>query len=79
MLSVFNLYDQNKMTNHQELYLAELKELELEHQDLNEIIDAPNTHAKFSQFTLQKLKKRKLFVKDKIKLIKTHLYPDIIA
>jgi len=67
------------MTNHQELYLAELKELEHEHQDLNEIIDDPSSHSKFSQFTLQKLKKRKLFVKDKIKLIKTHLYPDIIA
>ncbi len=47
------------MTNHRELYLTELKELEQEHQDLNEIIDDPDAHAKFSQFTLQKLKKRK--------------------
>lgn len=67
------------MTNYRELYLAELKELEQEHQDLNEIIDDPGSHSKFSQFTLQKLKKRKLFIKDKIKLIKTYLHPDIIA
>ena len=47
----------------------ELKELEQEHGDLNEIIDAPDCQEKFSQFTLQKLKKRKLLIKDKIKIV----------
>ena len=57
----------------------ELKELEQEHGDLNEIIDAPDCQEKFSQFTLQKLKKRKLLIKDKIKIVKNLLHPDIIA
>ena len=57
----------------------ELKELEQEHSDLNEIIDAPDCQEKFSEFTLQKLKKRKLLIKDKIKIVKNLLHPDIIA
>ena len=57
----------------------ELKELEQEHGDLNEIIDAPDCQEKFSEFTLQKLKKRKLLIKDKIKIVKNLLHPDIIA
>ncbi|RTK92122.1 MAG: DUF465 domain-containing protein [Rickettsiales bacterium] len=57
----------------------ELVELELEHNDLNEIIDDPVSHNKFSKFTLQRLKKRKLHLKDKIRILKSELYPDIIA
>jgi hypothetical protein len=57
----------------------ELRSLEQEHRDLNEIIDDSNSITKFSEFTLQKLKKRKLFLKDKIKLLQSMLYPDIIA
>ena len=63
----------------EDLYLKELDEFEQEHRDLNEIIDAPDSHTKFSEFTLQKLKKRKLLVKDKIKLIEALLTPDILA
>ena len=57
----------------------ELKELEQEHGDLNEIIDEQDCKEKFSQFTLQKLKKRKLFIKDKINIVKNLLDPDMIA
>ncbi|WP_322777679.1 DUF465 domain-containing protein [Candidatus Megaera venefica] len=53
--------------------------MEQEHRDLNEIIDDPSSINKFSEFTIQKLKKRKLFLKDKIKLLQSMLYPDIIA
>ncbi|MDG1437306.1 MAG: DUF465 domain-containing protein [Rickettsiaceae bacterium] len=60
-------------------YLAELKELEQEHKELNEVIDAPDALDKFSEFTLQKFKKRKLLVKDKIKLIKNILIPNRLA
>ncbi len=67
------------MTNRNEQLEIELKELEQEHSDLNEIIDDPDCQTKFSQFTLQKLKKRKLLVKDRIKIIKNLLHPDIIA
>ena len=57
----------------------ELRELEQEHKELNEIIDSPDSRVKFSQFTLQKIKKRKLLIKDRIKILKSLLYPDIIA
>ncbi|GAB4169699.1 MAG: hypothetical protein Tsb006_7630 [Rickettsiaceae bacterium] len=57
----------------------ELEELEQEHNDLNEIIDDPYSHDKFSEFTLQRLKKRKLLLKDRIRILKSLLYPDIIA
>ena len=67
------------MINHNKRLEIELRELEQEHNELNEIIDAPDCRTKFPQFTLQKIKKRKLLVKDKIKILKDLLYPDIIA
>ena len=67
------------MVNNHDQLESDLKELEQEHMELNEIIDEPNYQTKFSQFTKQKLKKRKLWVKDRIKLIKSFLSPDIIA
>ena len=76
-----NLYNQIIMLSGEdgEFYLKELNELKQEHQDLNDIIDTPDSSVKFSEFTLQKLKKRKLLVKDKIKFIQALLTPDIIA
>ncbi len=56
-----------------------LHELESEHQELNQIIDDPESSTKFSEFTIQRLKKRKLLLKDKIKVLKSKLQPDIIA
>ncbi|MBN8511869.1 MAG: DUF465 domain-containing protein [Rickettsiales bacterium] len=56
-----------------------LHELESEHQELNQIIDDPELSTKFSEFTIQQLKKRKLLLKDKIKVLKLRLQPDIIA
>jgi hypothetical protein len=67
------------MDNNENAYYKELEELEQEHKDLNEIIDNPNSTSEFSEFTLQKLKKRKLLLKDKIDAIKRFLSPDIIA
>ena len=67
------------MINDEELYRKELQELEQEHQDLNKIIDNSDSKVNFSEFTIQKLKKRKLLVKDKIKAVKALLDPDIIA
>lgn len=64
---------------YREQLLKELKELEQEHRELNTLIDDPEEAKNFSEFTLQKLKKRKLLIKDKIKIIKRELHPDIIA
>lgn len=59
--------------------ISELTQLQQEHQDLNQIIDDPNHQENFDQVTILRLKKRKLFIKDKIKKIESLLYPDIIA
>ncbi len=56
-----------------------LNELKQEHKDLNELIDNPESNKNLSEFTIQKLKKRKLLLKDKINNLSTKSYPDIIA
>jgi hypothetical protein len=67
------------MTEHYNELLSELKELEQEHLDLNQLLDNRLSKDHFSEFTIQKLKKRKLLLKDKIKKLKDLLCPDIIA
>ena len=58
---------------------AQLEELKQEHKDLDENIDNPQKAKEFSEFTLQRLKKRKLLLKDQINKIEGMLHPDIIA
>lgn len=64
---------------HVELLKAHLRELEIEHKELNDIIGNPDSAREFSEFTLQRLKKRKLALKDKITKLKTTISPDLIA
>ncbi len=55
------------------------KELELlrkEHDDLDHMLSDPNV---IDQISMQRLKKRKLWLKDRINFIESILYPDIIA
>jgi hypothetical protein len=56
-----------------------LTDLEEEHEELNRIIDIPRNSLDFCDFTLQRFKRRKLLLKDKIARIKNELFPDIIA
>lgn len=58
---------------------ARLNELELEHRDLDEVIARLTDHPPFNQLQLQRLKKRKLVLKDEISRITSRLVPDIIA
>jgi hypothetical protein len=59
--------------------LSELKEYEHEHNKLNILLADNEQLIAFDQLTLQRLKKRKLWLKDKIIQLKSQLYPDIIA
>ncbi|RJF90049.1 DUF465 domain-containing protein [Oleomonas cavernae] len=56
-----------------------LKELTQEHRDLDAAIDALSTQPPFDQIQVQRLKKRKLQLKDLILKINSQLLPDIIA
>jgi hypothetical protein len=56
-----------------------LHELELEHRDLDEVIDRLEDTPPHDQLLLRRLKKRKLLLKDRISLIEGMLEPDIRA
>jgi hypothetical protein len=56
-----------------------LDELISEHRDLDEVIDRLSHQIPFDQLKLQRLKKRKLMLKDLIARMESQLVPDIIA
>jgi len=58
---------------------ARLAALTIEHRDLDDVIARIAEHAPFDQLRLQRLKKRKLALKDQISKIESDLLPDIIA
>jgi hypothetical protein len=58
---------------------VELEVLKREHRDLDDSIRALDRTGTADQLTLQRLKKKKLKLKDKIAIIEDRLTPDIIA
>jgi hypothetical protein len=58
---------------------AKLEELRLEHRDLDDAIARVSKSPPFDQVAIQRLKKRKLQLKDQISRLEDQLYPDIIA
>ena len=56
-----------------------LKALKSEHRDLDDVIARISDEASFNQLQIQRLKKRKLVLKDEISRLADLLLPDIIA
>ena len=56
-----------------------LSALETEHQDLDDVIDQVTAGVLFDQIQVQRLKKRKLMLKDEILRLRSVLIPDSIA
>ena len=56
-----------------------VRELEVEHGDLDDIIDRLVHVPAQDQLQLRRLKKRKLFLKDQLARLRDRLIPDIIA
>jgi hypothetical protein len=56
-----------------------LDELKTEHRDLDDVIDRIAHQFPYDQLKLQRLKKRKLLLKDLIAKFESQLLPDIIA
>ncbi len=56
-----------------------LDQLRTEHRDLDDVIDRVSGQFPFDQLKLQRLKKRKLLLKDLIAKFESKLVPDIIA
>ncbi len=58
---------------------ARLNVLRQEHRDLDAAIDALQSTVRYDQLQLQRLKKKKLSLRDEIARIQDQIYPDIIA
>lgn len=58
---------------------AMLAELQTEHRDLDDVIARMTDDGPFNQLQVQRLKKRKLLLKDKIGQLEDMILPDIIA
>ncbi|WP_341675086.1 YdcH family protein [Niveibacterium sp. SC-1] len=50
-----------------------------EHQDIDEAISRLDDHPSADELLVRRLKKRKLFVKDRISLIERMMSPDVLA
>jgi len=62
-----------------EVLEAELARLREEHRDLDSAIDALERLGPVNQVQIQRLKKRKLYLRDRISHLEDQLTPDIIA
>lgn len=65
--------------SHEEIIRAKLAALRCEHRDLDEAIAALASQQLTSSLALQRLKKQKLVLKDRIARLEDELTPDIIA
>ena len=58
---------------------SRIDQLHLEHRDLDDVISRLSVNPIQDQLQLQRLKKRKLYLKDQIALLERQLTPDIPA
>ncbi len=63
----------------QDVLRRRLADLETQHRDLDDVIARISDTAPFDQLQVQRLKKRKLMLKDEITRLRAILLPDIIA
>jgi hypothetical protein len=67
------------LTEDKEQLNYKLADLETEHRDLDSVIARVVDSVPFDQIRLQRLKKRKLLLKDEIIRVRSKILPDIIA
>ena len=63
----------------QEWILQQIAIMESEHSDLDAVIERLGEDLPFDQLKLQRLKKRKLVLKDEMAKLRSRILPDIIA
>ena len=76
--NIMNAYNDISLKT-EEVLQIELEVLKQEHRDLDEAVLALEERGIRDQLTIQRLKKKKLALKDKIAVIDARLTPDIIA
>ena len=67
------------ITNDVESLKQRIDQLHIEHRDLDDVISRLSQNPSQDQLQLQRLKKRKLYLKDQIAILERHLTPDIPA
>jgi hypothetical protein len=67
------------MLSDRDTLLRKLHELRSEHRDLDSVIARLSEQGAIGQLQLQRLKKRKLLLKDEIAWLESRLIPDSIA
>jgi len=72
-------FDTPMMPEEEEELAKMMEELKTEHRDLDIIIQQLNDATPVDFLRLQRLKKRKLFLKDSISKLESMMLPDIIA
>ncbi|MBX9901006.1 MAG: YdcH family protein [Burkholderiaceae bacterium] len=65
--------------NHPEQIQQRIIELEVEHRDLDVVIEAVSKDLNHDELQLRRLKKRKLQLKDHITLLRMQMMPDVPA
>ncbi len=65
--------------NEKEALIKQIEELRGQHRELDEVIARLAEEAAGNQIELQRLKKRKLMLKDQITVLEDEILPDIIA
>jgi len=71
--------DSNDNVETQEQILQQIAMMESEHSDLDAVIERLGEDLPFDQLKLQRLKKRKLALKDEVTKLRSRVLPDIIA
>lgn len=66
------MYDQDSLR-------LKIADLETEHRDLDDVLTRIGESVPFDQLQVQRLKKRKLLLKDELAHLRSKLLPDIIA
>ena len=71
--------DNNDKVETQDQIMQQIAIMESEHGDLDAVIERLGEDLPFDQLKLQRLKKRKLILKDEMTKLRSRILPDIIA
>ena len=71
--------DNDENVETQEQILRQIAIMDSEHSDLDAVIERLGEDLPFDQLKLQRLKKRKLVLKDEVAKLRSRILPDIIA
>lgn len=71
--------DESDLQKEQDALRKKLEDLTLEHRDLDELLNIATSSPSVDMLKFQRIKKRKLAIKDEIRKIHSRILPDIIA